>query len=156
MLLEGWVYQKSDRGSFFVGTENGNGASSEHSELSKKELKIWCVSISLSGVGILDSCCHSLEGFIELLERSPRERERNIFHFNSLSPDLSIYIPHIFAIAVSTLHVGSLRSFSLWNAANSPNIQKIFHTLDKHSLGVGGTKLFEQKFIGTTGMRVFS
>ena len=53
-------------------TEIGGSASFA---LLNKGIKIWCSSTSSSGTRLFERCCHSPEGFIDLMQRGPRERE---------------------------------------------------------------------------------
>ena len=79
-------------------TEIGGGAPFA---LLNTGIKIWCASPSSRGTRFFERCCHSPEGFIELKQRSPRERR---FTFQRLG-DL-IYIPHFLAHVVLTLDTG--------------------------------------------------
>ena len=56
----------------FAHTEIGGGASFA---LLNKEIKIWCTSTSSTGTRFFERCCPSPEGFIEVMQRGPRERE---------------------------------------------------------------------------------
>ena len=55
----------------FAHTEIGGGASFA---LLNKGRKIWCPSTSSTGTRLFERRCHSPEGFIELMQRGPRER----------------------------------------------------------------------------------
>ena len=56
----------------YVHTEICGGASFA---LLNTGIKIWCAPTSYTGTRFFERCCHSPEGFIELMQRRPRERE---------------------------------------------------------------------------------
>ena len=85
-------------------TEIGGGASIA---LLNTGIKIWCASTSSTGTRFFERCCHSPEGFIELMQRGPRERESRYLQFTFQRPCVLIYIPHLLAHAVLTLDTGS-------------------------------------------------
>ena len=62
----------------FTHTETGGGA---YFALLNKVIKIWCASTSSTGTRLFERCCHSPESFIELMQRSPREREARYLQF---------------------------------------------------------------------------
>ena len=88
----------------YAHTEIGGGASFA---LLNTGIKFWCASISSTGTRFFERCCHSLECFIELLQRGPRERESRYLQFTFQRPGDLIYIPHLLAHAVLTLDTGS-------------------------------------------------
>ena len=62
----------------FAHTEIRGGASFA---LLKKRIKSWCASTYSTSSRLFERCCHSPEGFIELKQRSPREREARYLRF---------------------------------------------------------------------------
>ena len=84
----------------YTHTEIGGGASFA---LLNTGIKIWCASTSSAGTRFLERCCHSPEGFIELMQRGPRERESRYLQFTLQRPGDLIYIPHLLAQAVLNL-----------------------------------------------------
>ena len=83
----------------YAHTEIGGGASFA---LLNTGIKIWCASTSSTGTRFFERCCHSPEGFIELMQRGPRERESRYLQFTFQRPGDLIYIPHLLAQAVLT------------------------------------------------------
>ena len=81
----------------FTHTEVGGGASFA---LLNKGIKIWCASTSSTGNRFFDRCCHSPEGYIELMKQSPRERESRFLQLTLQGPGDLIYIPHLLAHTV--------------------------------------------------------
>ena len=88
----------------YAHTEIGGGASFA---LLNTGIKIWCASTSSTSTRFFERCCHSPEGFIELLQRGPRERESRYLQFILQRPGDLIYIPHLLSNAVLTLDTGS-------------------------------------------------
>ena len=117
----------------YAHTEIGGGASFA---LLNRGIKIWCASTSSSGTRLFDRCCHSPEGFIQLMQRGPREREARFLHFTIQRPGDLIYIPHLLAHAVLTLDTGSPTILSGWDAATASNQRVILQTLDEYTFGV--------------------
>ena len=117
----------------YAHTEIGGGASFA---LLNKGIKIWCASTSSRGTRFFERCCHFPEGFIELMQRGPRERESRYLQFTLQRPGDLIYIPHLLAHSVLTLDTGSPTILSGWDAATTTNQQIIIQTLDKYSFGV--------------------
>ena len=76
----------------YAHTEIGGGASFA---LLNKGLIIWCASTSSSGTPLFESCCHFPEGFIDLMQRGPREREARYLQFTIQRPGDLIYISHL-------------------------------------------------------------
>ena len=62
----------------YAHTEIGGGASFA---LLNTGIKIWCASTSSTGTRFFKRCCHSPEGFLELMQRGPRERESRYLQF---------------------------------------------------------------------------
>ena len=116
----------------FAHTEIGGGASFA---LLYKGIKIWCASTSSTGTRFFKRCCLSSEGFIELMQRGPRERESRYLQFTLQRPGDLIYIPHL-AHAVLTLDTDSQTILSGWDAATTSNQQVILQTLDEYTFGV--------------------
>ena len=104
--------------SFFAHTEIGSGA---YFVLLNKGVKIWCAFTSSTGSRSFEQCYHSPEGFKELMQRGPREREARFLQFFLQHPGDLIYIPHLLDHAVSTLDTGSPRILSRWDAATNTN-----------------------------------
>ena len=67
----------------YAHTEIGGGASFA---LLNRGVKIWCASTSSSGTRLFERCCHSPEGFIQLMQRGPREREARYLQFTIQRP----------------------------------------------------------------------
>ena len=140
----------------FAHTEIGGGASFA---LLNKGIKIWCASTSSTDTRVFESCCHSPEGFIELLQRGPRERESRYLRFTLQRPEDLIYIPHLLAHAVLTLDTDSPTILSGWDAATTSNQQFILQTLDEYTFGVRRGKwreIFRKKVFIFTREGVFS
>ena len=112
--------------------EIGGGASFA---LLNRGIKILCPSTSSSGTRLFERCCQSPEGFIQLMQRGPREREARYLHFTIQRPGDLIYFTHIQAHAVLTLETGSPTSLSGWDAATTTNQQNIIQTLDEFTFG---------------------
>ena len=110
-------------------TEIGGGASFA---LLNTGIKIWCASTSSTGTRFFERCCHSPEGFIELMQRGPRKRESRYLQFTFQRPGDLIYIPHRLAHAVLTLDTGSPTILSGWDAATTTNLQIIIQTFDEY------------------------
>ena len=117
----------------YAHTEIGGGASFA---LLHTGIKIWCASTSSTGTRFFERCCHSPEGFIEFMQRGPRERESRYLQFTFQRPGDLIYIPHLLAHAVLTLDTGSPTILSGWDAATTTNQQIIIQTLDEYTFGV--------------------
>ena len=62
----------------YAHTEIGGGASFA---LLNKRVKIWCASSSSSGTRLFERGYHSPEGFIQLMQRGPPEREARYLHY---------------------------------------------------------------------------
>ena len=67
----------------FAHTEIGGGASFA---LLNKGIKIRCASTSSTGTRFFERCCRSPEGFKELMQRGPREREARYLRFTIQCP----------------------------------------------------------------------
>ena len=117
----------------YAHTEVGGGASFA---LLNKGVKIWCTSSSSSGTRLFERCCHSSEGFIQLMQHGPREREARYLQFTIQRPGGLIYIPHLLAHAVLTLDTGSPTILSGWDAATTSNQHVILQTLYGYTFGV--------------------
>ena len=140
----------------YAHTEIGGGASFA---LLNTGIKIWCASTSSTGTRFFERCCHSPEGFIELMQRGPRERESRYLQFTVQRPGDSIYIPHLLAHAVLTLDTGSPTTLSGWDAAATTNQQIIVQILDKYTFGVRRGKwreIFREKVLVALRKWVFS
>ena len=140
----------------YAHTEIGGGASFA---LLNRGVKIWCASTSSSGTRLFERCCHSPEGFIQLLQRGPREREARYLHFTIQRPGDLIYIPHLLAHAVLTLDTGSPTILSGWNATTTSNQRVILQTLDEYIFGVRRGKwreIFRKKGLSALREWVFS
>ena len=123
------------------------------------EIKIWCASTSSTGTRFFERCCHSPGGFIELMQRGPRERESRYLQFTFQRPGDLIYIPHLLAHAVLTLDTGSPTILSGWDAATTTNQQIITQTLDEYTFGVRRGKwreIFRKKGLVALREWVFS
>ena len=105
----------------FTHTEIGGGASFP---LLNKGIKIWCASTSPTGTRFFERCCHSPEGFIELRQRGPPERETRYLQYTVQRPGDLIYIPHL-AHAVLTLDTSSPTILSGLDAATTTHINKL-------------------------------
>ena len=108
----------------YAHTEIGGGASFA---VLNRGIKVWCASTSSSGTRLFERCCHSPEGFIQLMQRDPREREARYLHSTIQRPGDLIYIPHLLAHAVLTLDTGSPTILSGWDAATTSNKRVILH-----------------------------
>ena len=117
----------------YAHTEIGGGASFA---LSNTGIKIWCASTSSTGTRFFERRCHSPDGFIELMQRGPRERESRYLQFTLHRPGNLIYVPLLLAHAVLTLDTGAPTILSGWDAATTTNQQIIFQTLDEFTFGV--------------------
>ena len=140
----------------YAHTEIGGGASFA---LLSRGIKIWCASTSSCGTRLFERCCHSPEGFIQIMQRGPREREARYLHFTIQRPGDLIYIPHLLAHAVFTLDTGSPTIFSGWDAATTSNQRVIVQTLNEYTFGVRRgkwCKIFRKKrSIGTARVGIF-
>ena len=94
----------------FAHKEIGGGASFA---LLNKVIKIWCVFLSSRGTRFFEGCCHSHDGFIDLLQRCPRECESRYLQFSLQRPGDLVFIPYLLAHAVLTLDTGSTTIFCL-------------------------------------------
>ena len=103
----------------FALTEIGGGASFA---LLNKVMKTWCASTSSTGTRFIERYCHSPEGFIELMQRGPRERETCYLQFTLQRPGALIYIPRLLAHAILTLDIVSPTILSGWDAATTTNL----------------------------------
>ena len=122
-------------------------------------IKICCASTSSTSTRFLERCCHSPEGFIEIMQRGPRERESRYLQFTLQRPGDLIYIPHLLAHAVLTLDTGSPTILSGWDAATTTNQQTIIQTLDKYTFGLRHVKwreVFREKDLSALREWVFS
>ena len=140
----------------YAHTEIGGGASFA---LLNTGIKVWCASTSSRGTRFFERCCHSPEGFIELMQRGPRERESRYLQFTFQRPGDLIYIPHLLAHAVLTLDTGSPTILSGWDAATTTNQQIIIQTLDEYTFGVRRGKwreIFREKGLVALREWVFS
>ena len=112
----------------FAHTEFGGGTSFA---LLNKGIKIWCAFTPSTGTRLFERCCHSSEGFIELMQCGSCEREARFLRFTIQRPGNLIYIPHLLANAVLTVDTGSPTILSGWDAAITSNQKVILQTLDK-------------------------
>ena len=87
----------------FAHTEIGDGASFA---FLNKGRKIWCASTLFTCTRLIERCCHSPEGCIELMQRGPRDCEACYSRFTIQRPGNLIYIPHLLAQAVLTVDTG--------------------------------------------------
>ena len=139
----------------FAHTEIGGGASFV---LLNKGIKIWCAT-SYRGTRVFERCCQSPEGFIELMQRGPRERETRFLQFTLQRPGDLIYIPHLLAHAVLTLDTGSPTILSGRDPATTTNQQILYQTLDEYTFGVRRGKwleIFRKKGLSALRDWVFS
>ena len=97
--------------------------------LFNKGIKTWGTFTSSRGTRFFERCCHSPEGFIELMQRGPRERESRYLQFTLQRPVDLIYTPHLLAHAVLTLDTGSPTILSRWDAATILQISRLCFTL---------------------------
>ena len=104
--------------------------------LLNKGLKIWFASTLSTGTRLFERCCHSPEGFIELLQRGPQEHEARCLQFTIRRPGRLIFIPHLLAHAVLTVDTGSPTTLSGSDAATTSNQQIILQTLDEYTFSV--------------------
>ena len=140
----------------YAHTEIGGGASFA---LLNTGIKIWCASTSSTGTRFFERCCHSHEGFIELMQRGPREQESRYLQFTFQRPGDLIYIPHLLAHAVLTLDTGSPTILSGWNATTTKNQQINTQTLYEYTFGVRRGKwreIFREKGLVALRKWVFS
>ena len=140
----------------YAHTEIGGGASFA---LLNTGIKIWCASTSSRGTRFFERCCHSPEGFIELMQRGTRERESRYLQFTLQRPGDLIYSPHLLAHSVLTLDTGSPTILSVWDAATATNQQIINQTLDEYTFGVRRGKwreIFREKGLSALREWVFS
>ena len=140
----------------YAHTEFGSGASFA---LLNTGIKIWCASTSSTGTRFFERCCHPSEGFIELMQRGPRERESRYLQFTLQRPGDLIFIPHLLAHAVLTLDTGSPTVLSGWDAATTTNQQNLVLTLDEYTFGVRRgewREIFREKGLSASREWVFS
>ena len=140
----------------YAHTEIDGGASFA---LLHKRVKFWCAFTAFSGTRLFESCCNSPEGFIELTQRGPREREARYLQFTLQRPGDLIYIQHLLAHAVLTLDRGSPTILSGWDAATTSNQYVILQTLDEYTFGVRRGKwreIFRKKSLSALREWVFS
>ena len=106
--------------------------------LLNKGIKIWCSSTSSTGTRLFERCCHSPEGFIDLMQRGPREGEARFLRFNIQRPVNLIYLPHLLAHAILTVDACSPTILSGRDAATTSNQQVILilQTLNEYNFGV--------------------
>ena len=122
-------------------------------------IKVWCASTSSTGTLFFARCCHSPEGFIELRQRGPRERESRYLQFTLQRLGDLTYVRHLLAHAVLTLDTGSPSILSGWDAATTTNQHIIIQTLDEHTFGVRRSKwreIFREKGLSALREWVFS
>ena len=81
----------------FAHTEIGGGASFALLNKGRKNSR---VSTSSTGTRLFERCCQSLEVFIELIQRGPREREARYLRFTIQRLGNLVYIPDLLAHAV--------------------------------------------------------
>ena len=127
--------------------------------LLNKGIKIWFASTSSTATRFFERCCHSPEGFRELMQRDPREHETRYLQFTLQHPGDLIYIPHLLAQAVSTLDTGSPTSLSGWDASTTTNQEVSNQTLDEYTLGVRHSKwreIFRKKGLSALRDWLFS
>ena len=117
----------------FAHTEVGGGASFA---LLNKGIKVWCASTSSTRTRFFKRCCHSPDGFKELLQRGPRERESRVLEFTFQQPGDLIYIPHLLPHAVLSLDTGSPTILSRRDAVTTTNQRNIIQTLVEYLFGV--------------------
>ena len=140
----------------YAHTEIGGGVSFA---LLNRGIKIWCACTSSTGTRLLERCCHSTKGFIELTQRGPREREARYSQFTIQRPGDLIYIPHFLADAVLTLNTGSPTILSGWDATTTSNQHVILQRLDEYIFGVRRGKwreIFRKKDLSAQREWVFS
>ena len=144
---------------FSAHTEIGGGASFV---LLNKGIKIWCAFTWSTGSRFFERCCHSPEGFIELMPRGPRWREVRYLQFILQRPGDLIYIPHLLAHAVENLDTGSPTILSRWDVATTTtttNQHIIIQTLDEYTFGARRCKWHEilgKQRLSALRARVFS
>ena len=117
----------------FAHTEIAGGASFI---LLNKGIEIWRASTSSTGTRLFERCGHSPEGFIELMQGGPREREARYLRFTIQPPGNFFYIPHLLVHAVLTVDTGSPTILSGWDAAATWNQQVVLQTLDEYTFAV--------------------
>ena len=122
------------KGPLFTFTHKEFGGRASFALLNQR-IQIWCASTSSSGTCSFERCCPSSDGFIELMQPGPREREARYLQFTSQRPGGWIYIPNFLAHAVLTLDTGSSTILSGWDAATSIQ-QIIIQTLDEFTFGL--------------------
>ena len=143
----------------FAHTEIGGGASFA---LLVEGRNIWFASTSSTGTCLFEPCCHSPEGFVELVQRGPREREARYFRFTVQRPGNLIYFPHLLSHAVLAVDTGSPTILSGWGAATTSDHQIILQTLEEYAFGllvcvvISGTKSSVQKGLSALHEWVFS
>ena len=140
----------------FAHMEIGGGASFASV---KTRNQIWCASTSSSGTRFFKRCCHSPEGFIELMQRGSREREACYLQFTLQRPGDLICFPHLLAHAALFLNTRSPTILSGWEAATTTNQQNIIQTLIESTFGVRHGKwreFFRKKCLSALGEWVFS
>ena len=140
----------------YAHTEIGGGVSFA---LLNTGIKIWCAYTSSTGTRFFERCCHPPEGFIELMQRGPRERESRYLQFTLQRAGDLICIPHLLAHAVLTLDTGSPTILSGWDATSTTNQQIIMQTLDEYTFGVRRGKwreIFREKVLSALREWVFS
>ena len=142
----------------FAHTEIGGGASFA---LLNKKIKIWCASTLSTGTRLFERCCHSREGFRDLMQAGSREREARCLRFTIQRPSNLIYYPHLLAHAVLTVDTGSPTIVSGWDAAiTTHQINKLFFKRWMSILLVGvvvsGAKFSVKKDLSALRERVFS
>ena len=118
--------------SFFAHTEIGGSAS--FYLLGK--WRNWCASTSPTFTHIYERCCQSLEGFIKLMQRCPREREKRFLQITIQRPGALIDTLHLVSYTVSTLDTDSPTTLSRWDAATTSSQQIIIQTLNECTFGV--------------------
>ena len=99
------------------------------------------------------------EGFKELTQRGPRERETRFSQFTLQPPGDLIYISHLLAHAVLTLDNGAPTIFSGWDAATTTNQQIVIRTLHEHTFGVrrgNWRQILREKVLSAVRESVFS
>ena len=140
----------------FAHTVIGGGASFA---LLNKGIKVWCASTSSTRTRFFKRCCHSADGFKELLQRGPRERESRVLELTFQQSGDLIYIPHLLAHAVLTLDTGSPTILSRRDAITTTNQRNVIETLVEYLFGVRRGRwleVFRKSFISITGMGALS
>ena len=106
---------------------------------------------------MFDFCRQSSEGFIQIMQRDPREREAQYLNFTTQRPGDLFYTPRLVAHGTLILNTASLAVLSGWDAGTSSYQQVFSHTWDEYAFGVRRGKwrgVFRTKSTSITGVGV--